>query len=150
MRNAPSVSYPAGHCAFWVGLLLGLGALLAGTFLLAWPALPGAARWGAGLALALWGGMAARGLLRQPLGRLHYNGIPDGFDVGGVGWAWVPSQIATPVPLDKLRVVADLQHSLLLEMSAAGPAPRWIWLSASRAPASWLALRRALMAMSPG
>ncbi len=150
MRNAPSVSYPAGHCAFWVGLLLGMGALLAGTLLLAWPALPGAAGWGAGLALALWAGMAARSLLRQPSGWLHYNGTSDGSDIGGVGWAWLPSQIATPVPLGKLRVVADLQHSLLLEMSAAGPVPRWIWLSASRAPAGWLALRRALMAMAPG
>jgi len=42
--------------------------------------------------------------------------------------------------------VVDLQQRLLLEARGLTGAPRWIWVEASRAPADWLALRRALLA----
>ncbi|MBL0919798.1 MAG: hypothetical protein IBJ14_13935 [Hydrogenophaga sp.] len=146
MRNAPSVSYPVGRCAFWIGLLLGMAFLLVGTFLLAWSALPGVAGWGLGLALVLWGYAAAHSAWHQPTGWLHYGGASNASGGDEAGWTWLRSRTATPVPLGKLRVVADLQHRVLLETSGAGAAPRWIWLDASRIPADWLALRRALLA----
>jgi hypothetical protein len=146
MRHAPSVMYPVGRSAFWGALLLLVGLWLALVLALA---RDGLAWWqclGLGLAVALWWLMAARDARHQPQGWLQFSASPLPHEPDDAGWAWLREPGGDAVPLQRLRMVLDLQQRLLLQASGGEGAPRWIWLEAARAPADWLALRRAVQA----
>ena len=148
MQHAPSVVYPVGRSHFWAWLLCGLALALAALLAAAWR---GLAPWQAGgLALggALWAGWAWRSATRAPHGWLRCSGSARAGAPDDTGWAWVggPAAGEAGAPLDSLRVVLDLQQRLLLEARGLAGVPRWIWVEAARAPADWLALRRALLA----
>lgn len=145
MRNAPSVIFPVGRCPFWALLLACFALLLAGVLALAWS---GLTRWQAiGLALAvlLWWVVAARCVWRQPAGWLRFGGANPRPLPEDTAWAWQGEPGSDGIPVAAPRLVLDLQVRLLLQVGGASGVPRWIWLEASRSPADWLALRRALL-----
>lgn len=145
MRNAPSVIFPVGRCPFWALLLGCFALLLAGVLALAWS---GLTRWQAiGLALAvlLWWVVAARCVWRQPAGWLRFGGVHPTQLLEDTAWAWQGEPGSDGIPVAAPRLVLDLQARLLLQVGGASGVPRWIWLEASRSPADWLALRRALL-----
>lgn len=146
MRHAPSVSFPVGRCAFWVALLLFLGLSLGLVTAIAWSGLAHGQAGALSLAVVCWWLAAARHVRRQPQGWLRYHAPPGAHVPGDAAWTWLPDPAGEPVPLVGLCVVLDLQQRLLLQASGAAGVPRWIWLEAARAPADWLALRRAVLA----
>ncbi len=140
--GAPSVSYPVGRCRFWegclAGLVLGVGTLSA--FLLA--SLP----LGAWLMLAaaglVWMAAAARSGRRQARGVLRFGGASG----QGGGWRWSADAADEGVALDAVEASLDLQGRMLLHLKGAAGVPSWVWVERARAPANWLALRRAIAA----
>lgn len=145
MRSAPSVSVPVGRSHIWGRLALALW-LLGLASLAGWGAWGGAApvpQGGAAVALVLVGGLAWRGVLRQPEGRLAWD---------GQAWRWCPAVPGREAPPGagrevEVQVACDLQRSLLLRLSTVSePArgPVWLWLEAGAARADWPALRRAV------
>ncbi len=151
MRNAPSVSYLVGRCAFqgWVLLgLAGLGALALGLLWWLYPALPlawGAA--GAGL-LVVWMGWALGSWWHAPKGRLRWDAHATDVSSGGrpAGrWSWQANGDSA-AELDRVDWVLDVQSVLLLRLHVASARDRWIWLDAGHDPAAWDHLRRALVA----
>jgi hypothetical protein len=139
-RNAPSVSYPVGRSRFWGVVLtsLALGVTLTGAWMAA--TLPPKA-WlplaGAGLVWMAW---AARNERHQPTGLLRFNGAPG----QGGAWRWVLNGSAEGLELDAVQPALDLQSRMLLRLKGAACVPVWVWVERARAPADWLALRRAL------
>jgi hypothetical protein len=138
-HHAPSVSYPVGRSS-WVRALLGGVWLLAGGVTLQWWQVAAAGDPGPWLGLAAW---LASGLglwigwQRTPMGLLVWN--------AGL-WAWesraYPGQVIVGAP----EVLLDLQHLLLVRMTNSDGASWMLWLDATREPARWLDLRRALYA----
>ena len=162
MRNAPSVVYPVGRCAFYAGLLC----VLAGLGLLVllrwwWPWLDAAAElhWlthvagGLGAVLWLgWAGFAWRSWLHSPAGHLQWDalgppvssGLAPGPARAGV-WRWHRDTLADGAPLQKVERVLDLQDRMLLRVRNPDGAHRWLWVERSSDPARWNDLRRALV-----
>lgn len=150
MRNAPSVIYPVGRCAFHgrVLLALGLSAALA-LGLLCWlsPALT--IGWGvAGAMLCLiWAGSAVQSWRRLPVGLLHWDARAMAMRPGGGGgrWRW-QGDGSESVDLARVEWMVDAGAVLLVRLHGEGVRGRWVWLEAGRAPSRWDDLRRALMA----
>jgi hypothetical protein len=145
MRNAPSVIYPVGRCAFWALLLGCLGVLLAGALAWGWE---GLSRWQVGclgLAVLAWWLGAARSVARHPRGWLRFRAASLTPVPGDAAWVWLVEPGGDARPLTTPRVVLDLQQRVLLQVGGAADVPRWVWLEAASSPGDWLALRRALL-----
>lgn len=149
MRNAPSVSYPVGRCAFHGCLLLltGLAAAVAGVlwWLLSW-APPG---WLGGLGVgvwAIWAALALRSWRRVPTGCLQWDAhaSADTVRTGNGCWRWSGSEGEPVLTLDTVQTVLDAQGVMLLRLTTpAGPC-QWVWVDRARDLARWDDLRRAL------
>lgn len=150
MRNAPSVMYPVGRCAFHGQLLLALAVIVAAS-LWGWrgsgvdPLL-----WLITLAGALlWLAWALRAWWRSPVGRLHWDAQATGLQNTEAGaWFWLDSAGLAPQPLLGVETALDLQRVVLLRLRSVAAVPRWVWLQQPSDPARWLDLRRALQRAS--
>lgn len=146
MRNAPSVTYPVGRCAFHAQCLLALAALVAMS-LWAWRGSGVDGRlWLATLAGALlWLVWALRAWWNMPAGQLRWDAQATGVQGLEAGaWLWIDAASAAPQPVAGLASSLDLQGLMLLRLRAAPSVPRWVWVQRARDPARWLDLRRAL------
>ena len=151
MRNAPSVSYPVGRCAFqaYVLALTVLAGALAWVLWqwLSW-APPG---WlgglGAGLWL-LWAFLAWRSWKLAPIGQLRWdaNASADPVHAGSGRWSWLNSDAASVQWLAAVQPMLDAQGVMLLRLTALAGPSRWIWVGRAHDPARWDDLRRALRA----
>ncbi|MGX5649197.1 hypothetical protein JNX00_15925 [Hydrogenophaga sp. YM1] len=143
--GAPSVAYPVGRCRFW-GLSLAVLAL-AVALLAAWMAASLALSTWLALAVAglAWMGWAARVERRPVVGVLRFSGAPG----QGAAWRWSPDGCSDGLALDAVRVALDLQSRVLLQLRGVAGVPAWVWVERDRAPADWLALRRALVSDRP-
>lgn len=153
MRNAPSVLYPVGRCAFYARWLSGLGALgllaLAGGW---W--VSGNTSWAAGvpwLGAVLWLswiGFATWSWQRTPEGLLQWDALADsatGQPLAGA-WVWSSEAYQDGVTLLRVDTVLDLQSLVLLRLHYPDAASSWAWVERTREPARWNELRRALVA----
>ena len=157
MRNAPSVSYPVGHCAFYGWVLLGLGAsgwaACAGVHVLAlleWAAPLTVAESILGVLLCLcWAGGAAWLWRKSPQGRLHWDAMaasrtreaPAGL------WRWQPAGRMRSGDLARVVKVLDLQGRCLLWVLRPEGGAHWLWVERAQDPIRWDDLRRALVAV---
>lgn len=119
----------------WLMLLVWLAGLLT---VLAWFLVNLTPDWRFGLAclFVLAGGMAARaGWKRAPGGQLAWSGD---------SWRWESPSYQTGSTEQKLSVIADLQHMLLLRIENQSGASLWLWLERATLPERWLDLRRAV------
>ncbi|OJV38312.1 hypothetical protein [Hydrogenophaga sp. PML113] len=134
-----------GRCRFW-GLSLAVLAL-AVALLAAWMAASLALSTWLALAVAglAWMGWAARVERRLVVGVLRFSGAPG----QGAAWRWSPDGCSDGLALDAVRVALDLQSRVLLQLRGSAGAPVWVWVERDRAPADWLALRRALVSDRP-
>lgn len=154
MRNAPSVTYPVGRCAFYGRLLLLLGATGLAAMVGLWLGFPRATWWmrsGALVLWLLWSGFAWWDWRRLPQGRLQWSGR-GASDEGAVtpdlragSWWWQEGDQPQQM-LQRVQWVLDAQSVVLLRLRVGPWRSRWAWLEASRDPARWEALRRALTA----
>lgn len=145
MRNAPSVTFPVGRCAFWALLLGCMGVLLAVALALGWA---GLSRWQAGclgFSVLAWWLAAAWTVGHHPRGWLRFSGASPSPVPGDTAWTWLVGPGGDARPLTAPRIVLDLQQRVLLQVRGAGDVPRWLWLEAASSPGDWLALRRALL-----
>ncbi len=154
MRNAPSVVYPVGRCAFQAWLLVfiaGLSGAVGASFLFGLNA-PAQGLWGwltrsAGiLAWSVWTAWAFLSWIRSPEGVLHWSSVGGGEKDGGGAWSWTDRTAPEPLALSEMERVLDLQDRILLSIRGAGLGQRWIWVERSASPARWNDLRRALVA----
>jgi len=72
-----------------------------------------------------------------PVGQLEWN---------GEAWRWESSSYLTGVAEQRLFVIVDLQHTLLLRLENQANANLWIWAQRSSFSDRWLDLRRAVFA----
>lgn len=158
MHNAPSVLYPVGRCRFYAGALLGLGCLSLAVLAHWWWTLLAlssqapmgqAARLSIGLVGALawmaWAVFAWSSWRRTPVGLLQWDAL--GAAPTGTGvWRWRRAVHEDGSPLQRVELVLDLQERALLRLRNPDAAHRWVWVEASRDPARWGDLRRALRA----
>lgn len=157
MRNAPSVLYPVGRCAFYARLLAVLG-LLALVALLA-------GGWSGGESVAglasrravmlagfglwlLWLGFAWWGWHRAPTGLLHWDALATSAVPGtqAGAWRWRSEAYQEGMFLQRVELMLDLQSRVLLRLRNPDAASSWVWLERSQDPARWDDLRRALVA----
>lgn len=137
-HNAPSVVYPLGRSRFLGALLLSLW--LFGLLLILLWFLQGAGRLDGRIALALVvlagaGAAAYAGWRNAPAGRLAWDGEV---------WRWESLGYQAGVAEYELRVLADLQHALLLRLENQAHACLWLWVERRSMPERWLDLRRAV------
>lgn len=157
MRNAPSVVFPVGRCAFYAGLLCvlaGLGLLV--LLLWWWPWLGAAAQapwltrlavWLGALLWLIWAVFAWRSWLHAPVGRLQWDamGAPvSGRSRTGV-WRWYREGQTDGAPLQQVERALDLQKRMLLRVRNPDGAHRWLWVERCSDPDRWNDLRRALV-----
>ncbi len=150
MRNAPSVMYPVGRCAFHGQLLLVLAVVVAAA-LWSWLGSGVDKRlWLATLTVALfWLAWALRAWWRAPMGQLHWDALASGLQSTEAGvWFWLDNAGLAPQPVLGMEQALDLQQVVLLRLRSAGLVPRWVWVQQHSDPARWLDLRRALMRAS--
>lgn len=150
MRNAPSVTYPVGRCAFHALSLLVLSALVAAS-LWGWRGSGVDLRlWLAALAGAvLWLAWALRAWWSMPSGQLHWDAQAPGLQGPQAGaWFWVDGASMARQPVYGVASSLDLQRLMLLRLRAAPSVPRWVWVQQANDPARWLELRRALQRAS--
>ncbi len=153
MRNAPSVIYPVGRCAFYAHLLLCL-AVLGGLALIlgAVATTDSTARttgFGVGASLwLLWLGFAVWSWRRTPVGRLHWDAMADGAAPGrkAGAWRWHSDAGQDGALLQRVEPMLDLQTRMLLRLRNPDAATRWVWVEQNRDPARWDDLRRAVQA----
>ncbi|WP_439114414.1 hypothetical protein [Hydrogenophaga sp.] len=157
MRNAPSVVFPVGRCAFYAGLLCMLAGLGLLVLLLWWwpwlgapadaPWLARVAGWLGGLLWLGWVGFAWRSWLHAPVGRLQWDalGAPVSGLVGAGVWRWHRDALTDGAPLQQVERALDLQNRMLLRVRNPDGAHRWLWVERSSDPARWNDLRRALV-----
>jgi hypothetical protein len=153
MRNAPSVMYPVGRCAFYAQILGCLGVLggLAVAFTLATTAdsipKPPAPLLGIGLWLC-WLGFAVWSWRRSPIGRLQWDALASGADAEhpSGGWRWHSDAYPEGALMQRVEPMLDLQTRVLLRLRNADAATSWIWVEQRHDPARWDDLRRALKA----
>jgi len=150
MRNAPSVMYPVGRCAFHAKFLLVIGSVVA------------ASLWGwrdSGVDIQLWLATLMGALLwlawalrtwwRSPTGQLHWDALaPDLQNTEAGAWFWLHSAGVASQPVLGVSMALDLQRVVLLRLRSAGPVPSWVWVQQDSDPARWLDLRRALQRAS--
>lgn len=150
MRNAPSVMYPVGRCAFHGQLLLVLAAAVAASLWgwrgsgvdgrLWWTFVAGAVGW------LLW---ALHRWQRSPVGQLHWDAQAPHLLSTEVGaWFWLDSAGLAPQPVLGVQQALDWQRVVLLQLRSTASVPRWVWVQQPSDPARWLALRRALQRAS--
>jgi len=136
-HNAPPVVYPLGRSRFQACLLLGLW--LAGLVLvLHWFSVTRQldGRMAAALAAVLAAGAAAHGSWKNaPSGQLAWDGEV---------WCWESSSYQTGIAEQRLSVIADFQHLLLLRLENQAHASLWLWAERRALPERWLDLRRAV------
>ncbi|MBA4256131.1 MAG: hypothetical protein C0445_09675 [Polaromonas sp.] len=153
MRNAPSVMYPVGRCAFYARLLLCL-AVLGGLAVALGPVTmtDSASRTqalvvGVGCWL-LWLGFAVWSWRRTPVGRLHWDALAGGAAPGRTvgAWRWHSDAGQDGALLQRVEPMLDLQTRMLLRLRNPAAATRWVWVEQGRDPARWDDLRRALQA----
>lgn len=153
MRNAPSVMYPVGRCAFqaWLQSFVGFICVTACVTLLRETSFQAILPWQwhlqavLVLGLLIWVAWAVRSWLVSPQGTLHWQpaqAISDG-RVGA--WSWNDQDSAEPLLLVEVERVLDLQDWMLLRASWTKGARRWFWVERLRSPARWGDLRRALV-----
>ena len=150
MRNAPSVMYPVGRCAFHGQLLLLLAAVVAAS-LWGWRGSGVDARlWLATLMGAVgWLVWALRSWWRSPAGRLHWDAQAPGLHHAEAGaWFWLDSSGLALKPVSGVETALDGQRVVLLRLRSTASVPRWVWVQQPSDPARWLALRRALQRAS--
>ncbi len=139
MRSAPSVNVPVGRSRFGACLALGL--------------------WGLGVADLLYWTLAdshpglpqaVAALLLAAAGVLAWLGVrrqPEGeLAWDGSAWSWRP-QAAGPGRRVEVLVACDLQRWMLLQLTdqcRTGRGALWLWLEVGAARTDWLALRRAV------
>ena len=87
----------------------------------------------------------SRGGATVHAGVLRFSGAPG----QGAAWRWSPDGCSDGLALDAVRVALDLQSRVLLQLRGSAGAPVWVWVERDRAPADWLALRRALVSDRP-
>lgn len=150
MRNAPSVTYPVGRCAFHAKLLLVLAAVVAASL---WGWLGSGVDMGLWLTLVvgavLWLVWALHAWWRAPFGRLHWDAQAPGLQDAEAGaWFWFNSTEQTPQPVLGVQQALDLQGVVLLRLRSTASVPRWVWVQQAGDPARWLDLRRALQRAS--
>jgi hypothetical protein len=146
MRNAPSVMYPVGRCAFHGQLLMLLAGAVAAS-LWGWRGSGVDTRlWLLALAGALlWLSWALRAWWRSPSGHLHWDGRAAGLQNTETGaWFWLDSVGLEPQRVLGVAQALDLQWVVLLRLRSAAAVPRWVWVQRPSDPARWLDLRRAL------
>jgi len=141
IHNAPPVVYPLGRSRFQACLLLGLW--LAGLVsVLLWFSLARQldGRMAAALVAVLAAGVAAHGGWKNaPSGQLAWDGEV---------WCWESPGYQTGIAEQRLSVIADFQHLLLLRLENQAHASLWLWAERRALPERWLDLRRAVF--SPG
>lgn len=150
MRNAPSVMYPVGRCAFHAQALLVLAAIVAAA-LWGWRGSAVDSRlWLATLAGALvWLAWALRGWWRSPVGQLRWDAqAPGAPDAEAGAWCWIGGGSLEPQAVQRLASALDLQGRVLLRLHAPPSVPRWVWVEQTEDPARWRDLRRALLRAS--
>lgn len=157
MRNAPSVMYPVGRCAFYARMLLLLAGLGLVVWVLWWSGWPddfgraGRSSWTAGVGLLLWlswCGFAWRSWWLAPRGQLHWDATAGSVERPAEKglWRWQSVAYQTGAPLQRVELMLDLQSRVLLRLRNADGVCSWIWAQRQSSPANWNALRRALMA----
>jgi hypothetical protein len=156
MRNAPSVSYPVGRCAFYGWTLFGLAVSGFGAFAV----LHALAHVGQAAPLTLaqtvsgllicvcWAGVAAWYWLHSAQGRLHWDAMAAPMSrEGSTGvWRWQPSGRVRSADLVRVVTVLDLQSRCLLRIERAEGGKHWLWLERAQNSDRWDDLRRALVA----
>jgi hypothetical protein len=154
MRNAPSVVFPVGRCAFQGWLLVALAGLsgLSGLLFLVVSDVRILGGWGRldcalGVVVWLaWTTWAALSWLRSPEGTLHWvSGCSEEGHPGG-NWSWTDRTGAEPVILTGMERLIDLQSRVLLHFSGPKIGAQWVWAERASSPSSWNDLRRALLA----
>ena len=149
MRNAPSVTYPVGRCAFFGWMLVLIGVLAALALALWWwlfPARPTSWTLGGAIAWLSWSALAWWYWRHQPIGQLQWDAEATRFPSEQRGiWRWSLNQ-APPRELQEVAWVLDAQTVALLRLHAEGQRPQWLWLQARDDPVRWVELRRALAA----
>lgn len=146
MRNAPSVMYPVGRCAFHGQLLLVLAVVVAAS-LWGWRGSGVDTRlWLLTLAAALvWWVWALRAWWQAPTGQLHWDALACGLQSTEAGaWFWLDSAGLAPQPVLGVEQALDLQQVVLLRLRSGALVPRWVWLQQPSDPVRWLDMRRAL------
>jgi hypothetical protein len=151
MRNAPSVMYPVGRCAFYARLLAGLGLLgLLGLAAGAWGArapsgimqfLAGGVLW------LLWLGFVVWSWRRTPVGQLHWDAQSQGVvpESKPGAWRWRSEAHQEVDMLQRVELLLDLQRLVLIRLRHPDGATSWVWAEKARDPARWDDLRRALV-----
>lgn len=92
------------------------------------------------LAAVLGAGVAAHSSWKNaPKGQLAWDGEI---------WCWESPSYQTGIAEQKLAVIVDFQHLLLLRLENQASASLWLWAEQRAMPERWLDLRRALF--SPG
>lgn len=160
MRNAPSVVFPVGRCAFYAGLLCALAGLGLLVLLLWWwpwlgaaadvPWLTRVAGWLGGLLWLGWAGFAWRSWLNAPVGWLQWDalGAPVSGQTRAGVWHWHRDALADGAPLQQVERVLDLQSRMLLRVRNPDGAHRWLWVECDSDPTRWNDLRRALVRLA--
>jgi len=156
VRNAPSVLYPVGRCAFYARVLmllavLGLAVLAAGWWHgrgLAGGAFRTAVG-GVGVGLwLLWLGFAWWSWRRAPIGQLQWDALAadSSLRANAGAWRWRSEAYQEGAVLLRVDLMLDLQTRVLLRLHNPDRATSWVWLERCRDPARWDDLRRALVA----
>lgn len=151
MRNAPSVVFPVGRCAFYGWLLVALGTLgllvLSGWWLTS-ERTPAAIAVGAigGTLWLLWTCLARHDWRMSPVGLLQWDALATRLDnpmLAGA-WIWCTESSGQGRPLLSVGVAVDLQRLVLLRLRYPDSTSRWVWVERSLDPLRWNDLRRAL------
>jgi hypothetical protein len=142
MHSAPSVTCPVGRSRGATRILLilwALGACCAGAscYLL------DSAGWRHLLLVlsVVFSGVAAGfSLRRDGAGVLHFDGIH---------WSLTGADPTRVVRAARVVVALDLQSLLLIRLTEAGRARRWVWLEQRAVPERWRDVRRAVYSRAP-
>lgn len=136
MHNAPAVNFPVGRSALQGGLIAGaaLLILLADILWIYQVGQIGWTQWGALAMGVLTCLLACWDWMRQPSGRLRWDGSC---------WSWLADDVERS---GLLAVRLDWQRFMLLEFQPDRGAARWFWVSRHWSPDSWEGLRRAVFA----
>ena len=87
------------------------------------------------IAVAVAGAAACHGWKNSPVGQLAWDGQL---------WRWESPGYQTGVAEQKLVVIVDFQHLLLLRIENQAHASLWLWPERKALPERWLDFRRAV------
>jgi hypothetical protein len=149
MRNAPSVMYPVGRCAFYTWLLIASG--FVSLIVVAWSART-VPLWSVMVGMLLWlmwGVVAAVSWRHSPVGRLQWDAMATPVDdllTREGAWLWHSAAYQDGVALLRVERVQDWQRWMLLRLHNPDGARIWIWVARASDPPRWDDLRRAVVA----